>query len=172
MMRHHEHRIFRGVALAGPWLVLAGCAYSASGSSHRAVSVRPSVQSIRVELEKRTVDIKLEHTVDGYEANCDGNWLIVGGKSTKFNAENPQASNLKLIDLRQLKIKSALLLDKGIHDVSYAETRGTAIIWTVLRTLLDLESVTTMAPAEGPETNIPLEACEPFAHKSFRKYAP
>jgi hypothetical protein len=135
------------------------------------MSLRPSAHSIQVELEKRTVDIKLEHTVDGYEANCDRSWLIVWGKPIKFNAANPQASNLTLIDLRQQKIKSALLFDKGIHDVSYAATHGTAIIWTVLSTVLDLELGTTVALSSESETDLPLEACENFCYKSFRKYA-
>jgi hypothetical protein len=164
-------RLIRTIAHAALWFILAGCAYSFSGSVHRLTSVRHSNDSIQIELETRIENFKLKHTVDGYEVNCEKSWLIVWGKPFKLNTANPQDSNLTVIDLQRLEVKSAVSFNKGIHEVSYTAGQRTAIIWTTLGTPLDLGSGKTISPTSESDSTLSLEACDNFAHKSFRKYS-
>lgn len=49
------------------------------------------------------------------------------------------------------------MLDDGVHDVQYSATRHSAIVWSVLGILLDLESGKTLNPTSEAQTDLSIE---------------
>ncbi|MBI5256145.1 MAG: hypothetical protein HY855_06575 [Burkholderiales bacterium] len=113
--------------------------------------------------------------MDGYDVSCDQRWLAVWGKPRTLNPDNPQDSNLTIVDLQDPRVTPALGFERGIFGVEYLKTPARAIVATDSGALLDLERRVRLAPPAQFDFGDPAylrESCAPFPNKTYRRYPP
>lgn len=150
---------------------MLGCAHSISGASHSLDNVDYGVHSIKIGVGEGFANFELNHSVDGYEVNCKKDLMMVWGKPVILNESSPQDSNLTIIDLMNLKIRKIVYFDKGVYDIDFLESPLKAIVWAARGVILDLHYGNILLQPESVDVDMPLESCDIFQYKSFRRYA-
>lgn len=151
--------------------LLLSCTYSISGVSHSPNNVDYGAHSIKIGMGEGFANFELNHSVDGYEVNCKKDLMMVWGKPVILNESNPQDSNLTIIDLTNRKIRKIIYFDKGIYDIDFLESPLKAIVWTTRGVILELHYGNILLQPESVDVDMPLEFCDIFQYKSFRRYA-
>lgn len=122
-------------------------------------------------VREAAVNFPISHTMDGYEINCRATLIAAWGKPFELNKENPKASTITIVDVSTRTVRAVIQLDKGVHLIEYAKDPRYAVVWMDLAALINTESGTLSAPEGEANGDVPLEECEAFPHKSFRRYS-
>lgn len=150
--------------------ILSGCAHSNKNPPQKTIAIHHEGNMLHVSTRDNTYQIKLQHTVDGFNVSCSMEHIIAWGKPAKINESNPQDSSLTIIRLQPSTTVSTAHFDKGIHIVEYIKDQRKAIAWTTFGASVDLDTGNTTIPATEAEINAPKEDCATFKNKSYQKY--
>lgn len=127
---------------------------------------------IYVNENDRSRGVRLTHEVFGYEVNCSKSRILVWGKHTPLNKNNPQDSVLTIINLNSRAKPSIIELNKNIFDVKFLNDNANAIIESDSVKLLNIARGVLLNPDDNyfPSAHADPENCIDFPYKSYRKY--
>lgn len=116
-------------------------------------------------------NLALSHSIDGYEENCKQDTLIAWGKPKSINPNNPQLSQITLINIIKKKITRTVDITGGIFGARYLQDGKFIYLEGTPETLLNLASGAPLAIDERTYSTLRFEACNNSPRGSYLKYA-
>ena len=127
-------------------------------------------QTISIKNTGRIKNIKLTHTVSGYEANCKKTYLMAWGKPERLNINNPQDSTLTIINLKSKKKPISIGFSKNIFDAEFSNDEIHAVIQSDTETTLSIFNGNILTTGADIKATFKPESCDSFEFKSYRKF--
>jgi hypothetical protein len=155
-------------------LLSAGCAAVAQPDPGLDIQLPATgASSLTINDHGNSGRVTFRHSVDGYEVSCDGRALAVWGKPLKMNANNPQDSDLTIVDLPSLKTTRQFAFSKGVFSVEFLKDKPQLLVDTDPGEVVDFQSGKSLPPPPDQnfdEAAFPRESCDDFKSKSYRRY--
>ncbi len=155
-------------------LLAAGCAAVAQATPGLEIQL-PAIGASSLTINDRghAGKVSFKHSVDGYEMSCDGHALAVWGKPLKLNVNNPQDTDLTIVDAQSFKTTRQFAFSKGVFSVEFLKTKPLLLVDTEAGEVVDFVTGKSLPPPPGQDFNdtaFPRESCDDSKSRSYRRY--
>ncbi|WP_148211159.1 hypothetical protein [Methylovorus glucosotrophus] len=126
---------------------------------------------IEINYIKKIYTVKVDHSIDGYNIDCDKKNMVIWGRPKLFNPASPQSSNVTILKINQPSIKKEIGIMGGVFDVFYLKNKPIVYIESGMEELLVNLTDGSFLEKKGYEAEpSDFEDCPDFFGKSYRRY--
>lgn len=127
--------------------------------------------SIIIENSNHIKKMKFDTVINGYSVKCSGDIIVIWGKMKVINRDNPQDTNIIIINLKNYKtIEKGV--SEGVFDVEYLKHKNLAYIGTSKGIFINLADggVEEVESDFDPADDNNFELCDKNKSWEFNRY--
>jgi len=130
-----------------------------------------SDHKIKINYMNKIYKINVNHSIDGYNIDCDKKNIVIWGRPKLFNPDSPQSSNVTILKINQPSIKKEIGIMGGVFDVFYLKNKPIIYIEAGMEEpLVNLTDGLFLEKNGYEEEPSDFEDCPDFVGKSYRRY--
>jgi len=150
------------------WIYTTNCI--AENQDNISVNVLSNYK-IKINYMNKIYKINVNHSIDGYNIDCDKKNMVIWGRSKLFNPDNPQNSYITIVKINPSSIKKEMRNFGNIYDVLYLKNKPIIYIETGMGAFANLTDG-SLLKINGLDVESPdVEDCPDFVGKSYKRYS-